>query len=183
MPDTENDDHFAPVLKVSSEAVIHHARSIGAATSAKDSAVMALATAFDLAEKAGVHKAAMKSVLKAQREDPSKRADFQRHFDFLRRGPWPRGTDPSLRTGRRAGADPGAGSGQQRARRRRGRRRRRLRIMADIIDLETIYTCPDCDGDLWRVIERRDTDGPVCRCANCGSERPNNPRLEFSEGL
>ncbi len=43
--------------------------------------------------------------------------------------------------------------------------------MAEVIDLEIMFTCPDCGGDLWRVVERRDTDGPLCRCANCGQEQ------------
>ncbi len=82
MPDNTNQNDFQPKLMVTPEVAKHHAGVIGACTQAKDDAVMGLATAFENAEKAGIHKGAMKRALRAGKTDVSKRVDEQRHFDF-----------------------------------------------------------------------------------------------------
>lgn len=82
MPDNTNQNDFQPKLMVTQEVALHHAGMIGACTQSKDDAVMGLATAFENAEKAGVHKGAMKRALRAKKTDISKRVDEQRHFDF-----------------------------------------------------------------------------------------------------
>ncbi len=40
----------------------------------------------------------------------------------------------------------------------------------NVVALETVLTCGECEGRLWLVVERHDTDGPICRCVNCGAE-------------
>ena len=41
-------------------------------------------------------------------------------------------------------------------------------VKDNVVKLETIYTCPDCEGRLFEVVSTYDSDGPSCRCVNCG---------------
>ena len=40
----------------------------------------------------------------------------------------------------------------------------------EIIELEEITICPECGSRLFEVVETRSSDGPYCRCVECGWE-------------
>ena len=69
-------------LGISAKVLKHHAKEIGSLKQTTDDATMAHAQAWKDAEEAGVHKAALKFVLKLKKQDAAKATDFQNHFDF-----------------------------------------------------------------------------------------------------
>ncbi len=38
----------------------------------------------------------------------------------------------------------------------------------NVVELEEITVCPNCRNRIWEVVETRSSNGPFCRCAECG---------------
>ncbi|KKK99505.1 hypothetical protein LCGC14_2632060 [marine sediment metagenome] len=42
--------------------------------------------------------------------------------------------------------------------------------LGEVVELEEISTCPECGSRLFEVVETRSSNGPYCRCSECGWE-------------
>lgn len=71
--------HYGP--DIDEKKVKQFASSIGAARQDLDDATMAHAEEWKAAEEAGIHRAALKHVLRLKKQDAAKSRDFQTHFD------------------------------------------------------------------------------------------------------
>lgn len=40
----------------------------------------------------------------------------------------------------------------------------------NVIELEEISLCPNCNARVFEVVETRTSGGPFCRCVECGWE-------------
>ena len=75
----EPETHYGP--GIDADKVKQFASNIGAARQDLDGATMAHAEAWKAAEEAGIHKAALKHVLKLKKQDAAKSRDFHTHVE------------------------------------------------------------------------------------------------------